>query len=194
MEPGIGDILSFVQVVTSCMRRLQRSWDLHARPCHSGTVAAWDPGQPPKTNSMWGYPGSFNWGTAGSVCRDAEPHGQAVAKEVRALSGAAWGRWQPVVSPTLKSKTQIFLERCEVPRQKCRHGRFALQCTASDLNLQAVAKEVGAIMQDLTNQADLLLPGAAGSQEEASQPLKQRLAEAWKGKVPFKPSTSSPKV
>ena len=43
-------------------------------------------------------------------------------------------------------------------------------------------------MQDLTNQAGLLLPGAAGSQEEASQPLKQRLAEAWKGKVPQKPS------
>ena len=38
-------------------------------------------------------------------------------------------------------------------------------------------------MQDLTNQADQLLPGPAGSKEEASQPLKQRLAEAWNGKV-----------
>ena len=42
------------------------------------------------------------------------------------------------------------------------------------------------MMQDVTNLADRVLPGAretAASSAEASQPLKARLAEAWQGKV-----------
>ena len=55
--------------------------------------------------------------------------------------------------------------------------------------LQGIAKEVDAIMKDVTSMADCMLPGqeqdpeVRGRQGNDAQPLQERLLNSWNGKV-----------
>lgn len=65
----------------------------------------------------------------------------------------------------------------------------ACTCSRGAAALQEVAKEVEAIMKDVTNLADNMLPGQGPDkgvrsvQEVDAQPLRERLLNSWNGKV-----------